>query len=148
MFGVIICSKCHRARGISLSTSKAKCPHCGHNIDVSLAKVYHKTDSQEELVLAVQRMTERLAIDIEKFPAEKKRRSRPMMAEGKRGFRSEEDLRKLVIELSGQKGEFSLQEMMSKLDVDEAKAEKLVKAMMDSSLIYEPGPGRFKPLVV
>ncbi|MDD1747154.1 MAG: DUF1922 domain-containing protein, partial [Methanomassiliicoccales archaeon] len=80
MFGVIICPKCHRARGVSLSTSRAKCPHCGHSIDVSLAKVYHKTDSQEELALAVQRMTERLAANIEDYPAERKRRSKPIAA--------------------------------------------------------------------
>lgn len=146
MFGVIICPKCHRARGVSLSTSKAKCPRCGHNIDVSLAKVYHRTDSQEELVLAVQKMTELLATDIEDYPAEKKRRGRPKMAEGKRGFRTEEDLRQWVKELSGDKGEFSLQEMMSEMEVDEAKAERIIRAMTDSGLIYEPTPGRFKVL--
>jgi uncharacterized Zn finger protein len=147
MFGVIICPKCHRARGVSLSTSKAKCPRCGHNIDVSMAKIYHRTDSHEELVLAVQRMTESLARDIEDYPAEKKRKGKPKMVEGKRGFRSEDDLRKWVIELSGEKKEFSLQELMSKMDVDEAKAERITKVMMDSGLIYEPMPGRFKPLV-
>jgi hypothetical protein len=147
MFGVIICPKCHRARGVSLSTGKAKCPRCGHNIDVSLAKIYHRTDSQEELVLAVQKMTEKLATDIEDYPAEKKRKSKPRTVEGKRGFRSEEDLRHWVKELSEEKGEFTLQELMSKLSVDEEKAERITRAMMDSGLIYEPGPSRFKPLV-
>ncbi len=145
MYGVIICPKCHRARGVSLSTSKAKCPRCGHNIDVSLAKVYHRTGSQEELVLAVQKMTELMATDIEDFPAEKKRRSRPR-ATRPRGHRSEEDLRRLVAELSSARGEFSLQELMSELDVDEAKAEQIAKRMIDSGLIFEPRPGRFKPL--
>jgi alkylated DNA repair dioxygenase AlkB len=147
MFGVIICPKCHRARGVSLSTIKAKCPHCGHNIDVSLAKIYHRTDSQEELVLAVQKMTEKLATDIEDYPAEKKRKSKPRTVEGKRGFRSEEDLRYWVKDLSAEKGEFTLQELMLKLSVDEEKAERITRAMMDSGLVYEPGPSRFKPLV-
>jgi len=146
MYGVIICPKCHRARGVSLSTRKAKCPRCGHAIDVSLAKVYHRTDSQEELVLAVQKMTERMATNIEDFPAEKKRKGRPKAVASKKSYRSEEDLRQLAIELSGQKGEFSMQEMMSRLDVDEDKAERTAKAMLDLGLVYEPSPGRFKPL--
>jgi tRNA G26 N,N-dimethylase Trm1 len=146
MFGVIICPKCHRARGVSLSTSKAKCPHCGHSIDVSLAKVYHRTDSHEELVLAVQKVTERLAVDIEDYPAKKKRRSKPKSLEGKRSFRTEEDLRQLIGELSAAKGEFSLQDISSKAGVDEPKAEKIAQAMIDAGLAYEPSPGRFKPL--
>ncbi|MDD1756655.1 MAG: hypothetical protein LUQ39_07480 [Methanomassiliicoccales archaeon] len=148
MFGVIICPKCHRARGVSLSTSRAKCPHCGHSIDVSLAKVYHKTDSQEELALAVQRMTERLAANIEDYPAERKRRSKPIAAKKRKGLRSEDDLRSLAIELSGQKGEFSIQDIMSHADVDEERAERIAQTMIDSGLIYEPGPGRFKPLKI
>lgn len=146
MFGVIICPKCHRARGVSLSTSKAKCTHCGHSIDVSLAKVYHRTDSQEELVLAVQKVTERLAVDIEDYPAEKKRRSKPKSLEGKRSFRTEEDLRHLIGELTAAKAEFSLQDISSKAEVDQPKAEKIAQAMMDAGLAYEPSPGRFKPL--
>ena len=146
MFGVIICPKCHRARGVSLSTSKAKCPHCGHSIDVSLAKVYHRTDSHEELVLAVQKMTERLAVDIEGYPAEKKRRGKPKSLEGKRSFRTEGELRQLIGELSAAKGEFSLQDLSSKVGVDGPKAEKIAQAMMDSGLAYEPSPGRFRPL--
>ncbi|MDD1746693.1 MAG: hypothetical protein LUQ16_02920, partial [Methanomassiliicoccales archaeon] len=105
-------------------------------------------DSQEELALAVQRMTERLAANIEDYPAERKRRSKPIAAKKRKGLRSEDDLRSLAIELSGQKGEFSIQDIMSHADVDEERAERIAQTMIDSGLIYEPGPGRFKPLKI
>jgi hypothetical protein len=85
-------------------------------------------------------------VDIEDYPAEKKRKSKPKRMEGKRPFRTEEDLRQLILELSAVKGEFSLQDISSKAGVDEPKAEKIAQAMMDAGLAYEPSPGRFKPL--
>lgn len=147
MFGVIICPKCHRARGVSLSTKRAECSHCGHSIDISLARVYHRTESQEELVLAVQKVTERLAVNVEDYPAERKRRSRPVVPpKAKRTCSSEEELRRLIDALTAGRGEFTVQDVMSKLEVVEEEAAKVVQRMLDSGLVFEPSMGRFKVL--
>lgn len=146
MLGVIICPKCHRARGVSLSSKKVRCSHCGKSIDVSLAKVYHRTEDREELVLAVQRMTEKLAQGIEDYPAERKRRARAPPAAIRARGSTEEDLRSLAARLSVGKGHFSLEELMAESKLDEESAMRLLDRMVAGAVVYEPVPGRFKPL--
>jgi rRNA maturation protein Nop10 len=145
MFGVIICPKCHRARGVSLSAKKVKCPHCGRTIDVSMAKVYHRTEDQEELVLAVQKMTERLAVSIEDYPAERKRRGKVAPKECKTKS-SEQDLRALAIELTEQKGQFTLEDLMAETGASADKASLLLEKMRSAGLVFETSPDRFKAL--
>lgn len=146
MFGVIICPKCHRARGVSLTTKKAKCSHCGHAIDVSLARVYHKTESHEELVLAVQRMTEKLAINIEDYPAERKRRAKAPVVPSKRGITTEEDLRHVISELSSAKGEFGAEDLVSRFGMGEGEALEIIQRLLEAGMVYEPSAGRFRAL--
>ena len=145
MFGVIICPKCHRARGISLSSKKVKCPHCGRAIDVSMARVYHRTEDREELVLAVQKMTERLAASIEDYPAERKRRATIRPKEGK-SRASEQDLRALADKLTGEKGEFTLEDVMAETGASAERASLLLSKMRSAALVFEPSPDRFKAL--
>lgn len=146
MYGVIICPKCHRARGVSLSTKKAACSHCGHVINVSLARVYHRTESQEELVLAVQKMTEKLAVSIEDYPAERKRPARPAPEPAKRSLGSEEGLRHLLIDITSTKVEFGTQDLMALLAMKEEEVSNLIQRMMQAGLIFEPAPGRYRSL--
>lgn len=147
MFGVIICPRCHRARGVSLSSKKVRCSHCGRRIDVSLAKVYHRTDDQEELVLAVQRMTEKLAVSVEDYPAERRRRARsPPPAKALKGPSSEEELQALALRLTEERGEFGLADIMAEAGVDQEGAEGVLGRLVAAGLVFEPSPGRFKGL--
>ncbi|HVO77858.1 MAG TPA: DUF1922 domain-containing protein, partial [Methanomassiliicoccales archaeon] len=60
MFGVVVCPKCKKARGVVLGSARAKCPRCGHSIDLSKARVFYKTEKQAELAEAVKKMNDRL----------------------------------------------------------------------------------------
>jgi hypothetical protein len=146
MFGVIICPKCHRARGVSLSAKKVRCSHCGKSIDISLAKVYHRTESQEELARAVRRLTERLAVSIDEYPAERRRRAREPPALKPKATCTEEELQVLAIQLTADQGDFSVRELMVAAGVGEEEARLLLQRMLDSALVFEPATGRFRAL--
>ena len=109
MFGVVVCPKCHRARGADLSNSTTRCAHCSHVIDLSKARVYARTDSKDKLPEAVRRMTEKLAVNIEDYPAERKRPAKVPHQE-KKPKRADsmnlEELRALAAELNRGKDDF------------------------------------------
>jgi len=149
MFGVIVCPKCHRARGVELPSKSAMCVHCGRAIDVTKAKVYFKTASQEELGLAVKKMSESLAVDIDKYPAERKRKARIVDERSKvqKVKMNEEELRELALRMTREKGEFDLLDLMGALklkDLDDAT--EIVETMLAAGIIYEPRSERFKAL--
>jgi hypothetical protein len=91
-------------------------------------------------------LTERLSSNIEDYPAERKRPSKPVSVQRRKEPRSEEEFRKTVVELSAGKGEFSLKDLMDRTGLDEEKAERVAHKMLESGLVYEAGPGRFKPI--
>lgn len=147
MFGVIICPKCHRARGARIPSKTAACAHCGHRIDVAKARVYFRTGSEEELRRAVQRMTELLATNIEDYPAERKRRARAAPTEAAKSPRmNEEGLRELVTRLSAA-GDFGAAEVREALGLEsDDMALKVLERMIGAGLIYERSGGRFRSL--
>ena len=48
-FGIIVCSKCKKAKGVSLDNKTTKCFYCGRAINLSKVKILYKTESREEL---------------------------------------------------------------------------------------------------
>ncbi len=46
MYGVIVCSECRKARGVSLSSKSTQCTHCGAKLDVRTAKIMFKSEDQ------------------------------------------------------------------------------------------------------
>jgi hypothetical protein len=148
MFGVIICPKCHRARGARVPSKTAICVHCGHSIDVTRARVYFRTESEEELKGAVQRMTERLASNIEDYPAERKRRLK--VAQPKKVPKvkvSEEELRVLARHLTQDQGDFDLMDLRDALQLSsEEDAQKVLETMRSHGMIFEHRLDRFKAL--
>jgi hypothetical protein len=148
MFGVIICPKCHRARGVKLPSKTAICVHCGHSIDVQKARVYFRTESEVELRRGVQRMTERLATSIEDYPAERKgkvRKERGDMAP--KAKLSEESLRSAAHQLTEEKGDFGLEELKEALGLSsDEEARKLLDRLRSDGLVFEHRADRFKSL--
>ena len=148
MFGVVVCPKCHRARGADLSNLTTRCAHCGHVIDLSKARVYARTDSKDKLPEAVRRMTEKLAVNIEDYPAERKSRARAPQQE-KKPKRADslnlEGLRSLAIELNRGKDHFDVQDVRSSLGLQsEDDAHRLIDKMLDRGIVFEPVAGRFR----
>ena len=67
MFGVIICPRCNRARGVDLSVKISKCPGCGLHSEVDRMRTFFQTDNELELAEAVRRTNSRMQHSIEDY---------------------------------------------------------------------------------
>ena len=48
-FGVIVCPKCKKTKGVDLSFKTTRCPRCGKILVLEKLKIHHKTNSEEKL---------------------------------------------------------------------------------------------------
>lgn len=150
MFGVIVCPKCNRARGIDLSAAEATCHSCGKGMKVSRAKIYFKTDFQSELVEAVRKMNEQLAVGIESPTPMKRKRKKPdfherLLVEAKKVKGSEDRLRFIVERLTNDLSDFGADDLARVVkDFDETDVDELLDMMLNCGIIYEPTPGRYR----
>jgi len=48
-FGVIVCPKCKRAKGVDLSYKTTKCIKCNKTLEIKGMKILYKTNSEIEL---------------------------------------------------------------------------------------------------
>ena len=48
-YGIVVCSKCKRAKGFLLSNKTTRCIACGKVIDIKKSKIMFKTDSRVEM---------------------------------------------------------------------------------------------------
>jgi len=48
-FGIIVCSKCKRAKGVDLSYKTTKCIRCNKILEIKKTKILYKTNSEIEL---------------------------------------------------------------------------------------------------
>jgi len=118
-------------------------------IDLSKARVYARTDSKEKLPEAVRRMTEKLAVNIEDYPAERKRplalASRQTKKPKKADALNLEELRSLAIDLSRDKEYFGAKDVQLSLKLEsEEGANHLIDKMLDRGIIFQPQVGRFR----
>jgi uncharacterized Zn finger protein (UPF0148 family) len=146
MFGVIVCPRCHRVRGIDLSTNRTVCPGCGHSMVVSKAKIYFETEDRRELAEAVRLKAREVAPTLDEADdeswsvgAEKEITVIPKL--------DEHGLLTVALRLSKEKGEFSKKELMNELCMeDEESIGHLLENMLLEGLIYEPEPGRYRAI--
>ena len=61
MYGVVVCSRCNKARAVNLSQKTSTC-ECGSRIPIQRSKTYFESDSQREVAEAVRQMNARLAV--------------------------------------------------------------------------------------
>ncbi len=52
-FGVIVCPKCKKVKGVDLSSKTTKCSRCGKILTIDKLKIFYKTNSQEKLQQAI-----------------------------------------------------------------------------------------------
>ncbi|UCD92854.1 MAG: DUF1922 domain-containing protein [Methanobacteriota archaeon] len=60
MFGVVVCSRCKRARGVDLRSKTARC-QCGNQIQLKEAKKFFESNDQREIASAVGKLNAELA---------------------------------------------------------------------------------------
>jgi uncharacterized Zn finger protein (UPF0148 family) len=146
MFGVIVCSRCHRVRGIDLHTKRTVCPGCGHSMDVLKAKIYFETEDRRELAEAVRLKAKEIAPKLDEnyteswsVGAEKEITAIPKL--------DEQGLLMVALQLSKETGEFSKEELMNEFSLeDEENISQLLEKMLLEGLIYEPEPGRYRAI--
>ena len=146
MFGVIVCGRCHRPRGVDLATSRARCPHCGASIDVTRARVFFSTDSQSELAEAVRAYSEaRWDIEHTRAPPPREVDDDPYGTVASRAERirdEEERLRYVARELCLLHDPFSKEQLGRVVDDAPGALAKLLAL----GLVYEPSPGLYRAL--
>jgi len=52
-YGIVVCSKCKRAKGFLLSNKTTRCVVCGKVLNIKKQKIMFKTDSQIEMQNAI-----------------------------------------------------------------------------------------------
>jgi transcription elongation factor Elf1 len=52
-FGIVICSRCNWAKGVSLNSKTTSCTNCGKRIQITSSKILHVVNTQKELAQAV-----------------------------------------------------------------------------------------------
>ena len=53
IYGVIVCPKCKKVKGVDLSKKTTKCHGCGKILTIDKLKIFYKTTSQEKLQRAI-----------------------------------------------------------------------------------------------
>jgi len=150
MFGVIICPRCNRARGVDLSVKTSKCPGCGLHSEVDRMRTYFQTDNEQELAELVRRTNSRMQHSIEDYGDDVVLARQATEEQRKRTKNQSLDFDGMVMiarSLSSEQG-FGLDDLKGVLikegyDLDPAK---IASVMLNEGIVYEPKPGRFRPL--
>jgi hypothetical protein len=66
-FGVIVCPRCKRAKGVDLSCRTTKCSRCGRILKLEVLKIFYRTDSSEKLRQAIGFVNAELDGKLEEF---------------------------------------------------------------------------------
>jgi hypothetical protein len=150
MYGVVICPRCNRARGVDLSVKTSKCPGCGLHSEVDRMRTYFQTDNEQELAEAVRRTSSRLQHSIEDYGEDVVIARQAAEEQRKRTKNQSLDFDGMVLIARSFPPEsgFDLEELKEALtkagyDADPAK---IASVMLNEGIVYEPKPGRFRPL--
>jgi hypothetical protein len=150
MFGVIICPRCNRARGVDLSVKTSKCPGCGLHSEVDRMRTYFQTDNELELAEAVRRTSSRMQHSIEDYGDDVVLARQATEEQRKKAKNQSLDFDGMVMiarSLASELG-FDLDELKDALNEEgyDLDPSKIALIMLNEGIVYEPRPGRFKPL--
>lgn len=146
-YGVVICPRCGRARGVEATRKTATC-QCGRIIKVGRMKLQYPTDSPLELAEIVGKVNAALKGG-EPMPKAKRRRKADEYSaiyEKARGIKDPlERMRAVVSGLNSMKPVFDIEDVKRLAAiVGEESHEKFLARLMESGLVYEVAPGKFK----
>ncbi len=144
MFGVVVCPKCNRARGVRLGSARAKCTYCGHSIDLSKARIFYKAESEAQLAEGVKRMMERIATQGLDADAEIARKRRTQ-ADSKPRKKGANDPLAVAAQLTALYGTFDLEALRQGMELaDEDETASLIEKLLREGELVEPRPGRYR----
>lgn len=152
MFGVVVCPRCGRAKGVELRKKTTTCS-CGFEIRVDPARIRVRVATERELIEAVRRVSAQLAgglADYERAASPRPRKrikdvhariTATAMKAGDRVHR----IRAAALELSRELEAFTYADLRAVLEalgiheVDEALDE-----LLRSNIVYEPREGFYR----
>lgn len=154
MYGVVVCPRCHRAKGVELSKKTTSCS-CGSEIRVVPARVRVRVSTERELIEAVRRVSAELAgglADYEKAIAPRARKrigdvharvAAIAMRAGDKAHR----IRSAAIELSKELEVFSYEDLRVVLEsLGIHDVEESLDELRRSNVVYEPREGFYRAI--
>jgi hypothetical protein len=146
-YGVIICPKCGRARGVEAHRKTTTC-QCGRQIRLTRMKLRFVTDSPHELAQTVANVNASLEGAGPMPRARKKRKRAAEQAISQRTSTIKDPLermRAVVAELIASKQELDQGDMRKAAAILGKKdPEALTAKLLELGIIYEVGPGKFR----
>ncbi|MCK4367493.1 MAG: DUF1922 domain-containing protein [Thermoplasmata archaeon] len=132
MYGVVVCSRCERARAVNLSQKTSTC-ECGSKIPIQRSKTYFKSDSQREAAEAVRQMNARLS----GAPA-------PGFEGDVRAPQRKEDLESALSGLFGNevRTRRQLRALLAKLGVGDS--DRVIDELLATGVLFEPEKNHFR----
>jgi hypothetical protein len=135
---------------VDLSVKTSKCPGCGLHSEVDRMRTYFQTDNEQELAELVRRTNSRMQHSIEDYGDDVVLARQATEEQRKRTKNQSLDFDGMVMiarSLSSEQG-FGLDDLKGVLikegyDLDPAK---IASIMLNEGIVYEPKPGRFRPL--
>jgi hypothetical protein len=135
---------------VDLSVKTSKCPGCGLHSEVDRMRTYFQTDNEQELAELVRRTNSRMQHSIEDYGDDVVLARQATEEQRKRTKNQSLDFDGMVMiarSLSSEQG-FGLDDLKGVLikegyDLDPAK---IASVMLNEGIVYEPKPGRFRPL--
>lgn len=152
MYGVVVCPRCHRAKGVDLKQKTTTCS-CGFDIRVVPAKIRARAATARELAPLVGQVNAELAggaKEVQKALAPR-RRARPRQVHARvvasvprRGDRSSR-VRAAAVELTNELEVFTRDDWIRVLDgLGVPDAEGALAILLDANVVFEPKPGFFR----
>lgn len=146
-YGVIICPKCGKARGVESRRKTTTC-QCGRKIILTRMKLQFPTDSPHELANIVGKVNASLKGGGPMPSAKKKRKTNSYTAISEKAKVTKDPLEKMrliVAELAAQKSELDADDFKQVATmIGKENLEDLIVRLLDLGIIYEIGPGKFK----
>ncbi len=152
MYGVVVCPRCRRAKGVDLEQKTTECP-CGSTIRVVPSKALATVGTPRELIEAVQRVSAELGGGlgiVERASAPRRRKpsrdihQRVVALAAKAGDRAHR-IRAAATELTRELEVFSYGDLRTVLDglgIDDV--EGALDELLRANVVYEPREGYYR----
>ena len=151
MYGVVVCSRCRKARAVDLRSKTARC-QCGNQINLKEARKFFESSDQREVASAVGRLNAEIGGGIEEWEklagdASKEEVSdvySRIVSDASDATEVQERMEIVARGLTNAFGSFTKNEMEKVLRMLGMRdVEDCVQTLLRENIIYEPEPGVF-----
>ncbi|MCK4443269.1 MAG: DUF1922 domain-containing protein [Thermoplasmata archaeon] len=151
MYGVVVCSRCRKARAVDLRSKTARC-QCGYQMKLKETKKFFESSDQREVAAAVARLNAEMEGGIEEWEELVGETSgdevsdiySKIVADASDASEVQERLEIVARGLTDTFGSFTKKELEKVLRMLGMRdAEDCVQVLLRENIIYEPEPGVF-----